>query len=174
MKHITWVIPGLLVLLASFQKNQNADQSNRVDYQKEEEAIKAVIIAESRAFWSKDYNAWADTWAHEDFVRVMGWWKDGGVTVHEGWDEVSAPIKAMIEKYPEPNEQKEVNRNYNIRISKDMAWVTFDQFGTDTGEKAFDMPGKAPNTRILEKIDGRWKIVYVGWLLQGDDQKNNN
>lgn len=49
-----------------------------------------------------------------------------------------------------------------------MAWVTFDQYGKDTNDPTFDMPGLSRETRILEKINGKWKIVYVGWLLQGE------
>ena len=78
-----------------------------------------------------------------------------------------------MEKSPQPNSQKEVNKNYNIRISKNMAWATFDQYGNDTGEVNFDMPGKTTNTRILEKNNGKWKMVYVGWLLHGDSLKEN-
>jgi hypothetical protein len=31
-----------------------------------------------------------------------------------------------------------------------------------------DMPGLSHETRILEKHNGLWKLVYVGWLLVGD------
>jgi hypothetical protein len=29
-----------------------------------------------------------------------------------------------------------------------------------------DMAGLSRETRIFEKHDGEWKIVYVGWLLE--------
>ncbi len=160
----------LTLLVTACQETSTVDQDETTDIAKEEEAIKAVIVAESRAFWQKDYEAWADQWHHEDYIRILGWWEGGGVYVREGWEIIGGGMKALMERNPEPNEQNEVNKNYNIRISKSMAWVTFDQYGTDTGEAAMDMPGKAPNTRILEKVDGQWKIVYVGWLLEGSEE----
>ncbi len=161
-----------LCLQMACQQKTEIIQKEVIDFEKEEEAIKEVIIAESRAFWAKDYRTWADQWAHEDYVRVLGWWERGGVYVREGWGEISADIKSLMERNPEPNPQNEINKNYNIRISKTMAWVTFDQYGSDTGEVEVDMPGKTPNTRVLEKVNGKWKIVYVGWLLEGTSDEN--
>lgn len=74
-----------------------------------------------------------------------------------------------MEKSPKENETAtEVRReNINMRIYKDLACMTFDQYGEDTGDPTMDMPGLSRETRILEKHDGKWKIVYVGWLLEG-------
>jgi hypothetical protein len=56
----------------------------------------------------------------------------------------------------------------NLRISGSMAWITFDQYGEDTGDLEMDMPGLSREARILEKQNGEWKIVYVNWLLEGE------
>ena len=167
MKASNLILPVFLCLQIACQQRADQKQEATIDFEKEEKAIKEVIIAESQAFWSKDYQAWADQWMHQDYVRVLGWWERGGVTVREGWQEISNEIKILMEGNPKPNPQNEMNKNYNIRISKTMAWVTFDQYGSDTGEVEMDMPGRTPNTRILEKVNGEWKIVYVGWLLDG-------
>ena len=74
----------LLCLLVSCQKKQVSESIPEDEYKSEVEAIKTVIIGESRTFWAKDYNAWADHWTQEDYVRVTGWWQRGGITVHEG------------------------------------------------------------------------------------------
>ncbi len=76
-------------------------------------------------------------------------------------------MEKLITDNPEKNRQQVRRENINIRVSGNMAWVTFEQYGTDTGEAAMDMPGLSYETRILEKQDGRWKIVYAGWLLDG-------
>ena len=134
----------------------------------EEDVIMEVIARESAAFWDKDFERYADCWAHEDYIRTMGWWEDGGVTVVEGWKERGSRTKAHMEANPDPNPQNPVRKNINIRVGNDMAWVTFDQYGRDTDDPTFDMPGLSRESRILEKIDGVWKIVYVGWLLEGE------
>ena len=138
--------------------------------QSEATAIMRVIARESEAFWNKDYDAWAQCWLHAPYIRLMGWWARGGITVIEGFDALSTRIKENLLANPEPNPTAaQVRReNINLRIGHDVAWVTFDQYGQDTGEPDMDMPGVSRETRILEKHNGEWKLVYVGWLLEGE------
>ena len=144
-----------------------AEMSAPIDYEKERAAILAVIAGESQAFWDKDYERWASYWVHAPYVRTMGWWEAGGVTVVRGWKERGPRTKEHMVNNPDPNPQNVVRENINLRIYPESAWVTFDQYGKDTGEPEMDMPGLSRETRFLEKHDGQWKIVYVGWLLEG-------
>ncbi|MCE7062367.1 nuclear transport factor 2 family protein [Dyadobacter sp. CY343] len=141
-----------------------------IDYDKEQTQILQLIDTESKAFWDKDYNKWAACWVHAPYIRTMGWWKDGGVTVVKGWDERDSRTKGYMKDFPKPNPQNVRRENINVRIFKDAAWVTFDQYGTDTGEPLLDMPGLSRETRFLEKHNGQWKIAYAGWLLEGKKQ----
>lgn len=166
-------ILAICLLLLTFACQPAADQQDyttapAVDYETEKAAIMAVIAGESAAFWNKDYDKWASYWVQAPYVRTMGWWKDGGVTVVNGWDERGPRTKAHMEESPEPNPTAaDVRReNINMRISADMAWLTFDQYGADTGDSLMDMPGRSRETRVMEKHDGEWKIAYVGWLLE--------
>ena len=136
---------------------------------RESEAILNVIAAESAAFWNKDYEAWSQCWVHASYIRLMGWYAAGGVSYQAGWDTVGTHIREQWTQNPVPNPNAlQVRReNFNIRIYGDAAWVTFDQYGVDTGDVTFDMPGLSRETRILEKQDGQWKFVYVGYLLEG-------
>ena len=138
--------------------------------QKEKEEILSVIAGESAAFWNKDYEAWAGYWVHAPYIRSMGWYPLGGITYLEGWEALSARTREHLAEDPTPNPTAaNVRReNINIRIRGDSAWVTFDQYGTDTGQPTFDMPGCSRETRILEKDDETWKLVYVSWLLEGN------
>jgi hypothetical protein len=135
-----------------------------------ETAVMRVIETETNAFWHKDFEAWANCWLHAPHVRMMGWWARGGISVVEGWEAHSSKIKRLMDANPTPNpEAAKVRReNVNIRVSDQMAWVTFDQYGADTGEHDMDMPGLSRETRILEKQDRDWKIVYAAWLLEGN------
>jgi hypothetical protein len=89
----------------------------------------------------------------------------------EGWDAIGAAMKKLMADNPAPNPTpaKLVRDHVNIRIHGDLAWLTFDQHAVDTGEARFDMPGLSHETRILERRDGAWKLVYVGYVLA--DQK---
>lgn len=93
-----------------------------------------------------------------------------GGSVIEGWEAISARIAETMRASPTPNPTaSQVRRQQiNLRIAGDMAWLTFDQRGDDTGDPDMDMPGLSRETRILEKHDGQWKLVYVCWLLQGE------
>jgi hypothetical protein len=139
------------------------------DPQQDEAAIMQVIAGESTAFWMKDYAAWAEHWVQSPYVRFMGWWAAGGVTVVEGWEQLSATMRAAMEAAPHSNPTATAVRreNINLRVGHDCAWVTFDQYGADTGDARMDMPGRSRETRFLEKHGGAWKLVYVCWLLEG-------
>ena len=148
----------------------NSNQASAIDYEAEKKAIMEVIQAESEAFWDKDFDRYASHWVQEDYIRTMGWWEAGGVTVVEGWEERGRRTKEHMDQSPDENETatKVRRENVNLRIYEDVAWMTFDQYGVDTGDTLMDMPGLSRETRIFEKEDGQWKIVYLGWLLEGE------
>jgi hypothetical protein len=104
-----------------------------------------------------------------EHVRTVGWWEAGGVTVVEGWEARAKRTKATMEKSPDanPTATQVRRKNINLRIFADVAWMTFDQYGEDTGDTLMDMAGRSRETRIFEKVDGEWKIAYIGWLLEG-------
>lgn len=136
----------------------------------EARAVMDVIEAETTAFWMKDYAAWANCWLQTPDIRRLGWWARGGIRVTHGWDELSRAVRENMASNPTPQPEAVAVRreNLHVRTSDHMAWVTFDQYGADTGEPDMDMPGLSHETRVLEKHDGHWKIVYVGWLLAGE------
>ena len=142
---------------------------NPIELSSDTQAILQVIADESSAFWNKNFAAWAQCWRHTADVRLMGWWALGGLTVIEGWEALSHTMKTLMAANPAPNPTAaQVRReNMNLHIHSGMAWVTFDQYGQDTGETAMDMPGLSHETRVLEKEQDVWKIVYVNWLLEG-------
>lgn len=139
----------------------------------EEAAIMDVIQGESTAFWNKDFDAWAGYWAHEPYVRIMGWWEAGGISVREGWEEISTNMMAVMRENPEPNPTASLVRreNVSVHVVGDMALVTFDQYGLDTGDERMDMPGRSRESRVLERKDGVWRLIYVGWLLEGGEDE---
>jgi len=141
-----------------------------ISKQQYESAVMAVITAETTAFWMKDYAAWADCWLQTPAIRMVGWWARGGIRITEGCDALRSGVRSLMDSNPTPQPRAaQVRReNINIRVSDQMAWVTFDQYGADTGEPDMDMPGLSHETRILEKHDGLWKLAYVGWLLAGE------
>src|SRR5687768_2189149 len=67
----------------------------------EEEAVKKIIIAETEAFWDKDFQRLSNCWVHDNYVRVVGWWEDGGITVRKGWSVIGERMETVIKENPE-------------------------------------------------------------------------
>lgn len=137
------------------------------DKEKTEKVLMDLLEKETLAFYNKDLKALSNCWGHGSYVRHMGWWQRGGIKVVEGWDNLYSSFENLLKNNPGKNDQKTVRKNLNFRISENMAWCTFDEFGQDNKQPDMDMPGLTRATRIFEKQNGEWKIVYVGWLLNG-------
>ena len=147
-----------------------------LEVEEEKKAIIQVIESESAAFWNKNYNEWSSYWVQESYIRTMGWWEAGGVTVVEGWNERAKRMKEHMEESPEPNPTaSNVNRvNINIRIFEDVAWLTFDQYGEDTGDTLMDMPGLSRETRILESMMINGKLLMLDGYSKAQIKQSND
>ncbi len=164
------LIPFALFLSAGAAKPGSRDKSSykqTIDMAQEKKVLINLIEKETLAFYNKDLQQLSNCWGHGAYVRHMGWWKRGGIRVLSGWDSVFNSFKHSVANNPAQNQQKTIRKNYNFRISENMAWCTFDGYGQDNKEPDMDMPGLTRETRIFEKQDGEWKIVYAGWLLNG-------
>jgi DNA-binding CsgD family transcriptional regulator len=123
----------------------------------EEAAVLAVIRAETEAWLQRDFDAWASHWVQSPQARRMEAWASLGVRVDEGWDAIAARIGAIVARFPEKLDFEGRVRweRVNVVVDGNVAWVTFDQIGSDTGED------RKRQLRILHRIDGIWKIACV-------------
>lgn len=175
-QHLTRVVIAVATLLTSMQAHAQAPSAKSrgaaKQFDRDSAEIMATIVSETAAFYNKDFNAWASQWVHAPYVRVVGWWPKGGVTVREGWDVVSGEVRQLMKESPKPNPTAtQVRRaSINMQIRGNVAWLTWDEYGLNTGDSNMDMPGLTRSTRVLEKQGGKWRIAYVGWLLQGSSK----
>lgn len=129
-----------------------------------QQAILELIEQETTAFLCRDFDAWAACWVQDEAARRLAALTGGVVDYQEGWASGSDAIRHIFEKFPRanPDAARSMRRtNFSIRISGEMAWASFDQYG----EKCDDplvTAGLSHEIRIFEKQDGRWKIVMVG------------
>jgi DNA-binding CsgD family transcriptional regulator len=67
-------------------------------------------------------------------------------------------MKSMMERF---SRQYDIGRlrweNVNIVLGGDMAWVSYDLIGTDTGDD-FEMAGVTRELKIFQRVGGAWKI----------------
>jgi DNA-binding CsgD family transcriptional regulator len=129
------------------------------------EEILSLIDAETAAYFEKNFSAWEKCWVHEAYVRRFAWFARGGMKLNVSWEQESSEQRRSMAAYPTPNRsmQQLKRENINIRIGRDIAWVTFDQTAPATGDP-FDVVGLQHELRILERVDGGWKIVCCGEL----------
>lgn len=161
---------GLISLLFILGSCQNTEPA--IDFAKEEAAIKAVIAKETESYYKQDFEAWQSTYLNDPGFRMVGYWEgfQDKITTNYGFESRKAEKKSQFDKnetlWKGSTEERE---NENIRISRDMAWYTFDQYSYEKDTKKF--LGKSFETRILEKRDGEWKIAYLGYHYYPDTTK---
>jgi hypothetical protein len=113
------------------------------------EAITKLLEQESATWRSGDIKAHAACWQVRPYSKVL-------VSTPEG-KAIDVPMDAIINPKPQDMDLggKSVNRNYQFNIQGNNAWVSHDEISTAPD-------GSITNSyeiRILEKVDGQWKLV---------------
>jgi len=153
---------GICILLTNC--TQQKPEKQALDFEKEKAAIKAVIVKETESYYKQDFETWKTTYLQSPAFRRYGYW-DGypeKVIAVNGFEALAAEKKKQFEA----NEtvwkgSTEERANENFRISDNMAWYTFEQYSYEKDSRKF--LGKSLETRILEKVNGEWKIAYLGF-----------
>jgi DNA-binding CsgD family transcriptional regulator len=133
------------------------------------QAILELIERETTAFLCRDFDAWAECWIHDEAVRRLAALTGGVTDYQEGWATGSDAIRNIFDKFPLPNpEAAESTRrsNFSIRVSGDMAWASFDQYG-EMCEDPLVTAGLSHEVRVFEKQAEHWKIAMVGHADSG-------
>lgn len=130
-----------------------------MDVEADKVAIMAVLKAETDAWMRRDFDALAKHWVHSPQTRRMTSFAALGTDMVEGWDEIGANFKATLARHTAPYSMSERLSwdRVNIVVGADMAWVTYDQIGTNTGD-LFELAGVQHELKIFQRIDGTWKI----------------
>lgn len=140
----------VLILGPSWLSAQNARE--------EKEAIKQVIWEETDAYFSQDYQAWRKCWVHNESISWTAATRDG-VTQYRGWNHLSRAFLEIMKGGPHKHQILFKQYNFDIHLYENGAFVTFEQ----------NMGSRSQEMRVLEKINGKWKIVAaqvvynVGW-----------
>ena len=121
--------------------------------QTEENAIRQVIEGETDAWLERNYDKWAEHWAHTPYAYFS-------VTMNEyiefadGWDEISSHMKQSMEQNPPVEGEMNVDRSdWHYKVTDNLAWTRFNQ-STNNGVTLKEQ-------RVLEKMDGQWKIINM-------------
>ena len=125
----------------------------------DEMAIKSVIMAETQAYLDGDgkklLSYWADKKTNESASQSLILYLGQPYAKGESMEKLQTVVLPNLKK----QDIKIERDDFEIRINKDLAWATYTQKGIDPDGKVIKTDRE---TRILERIGGEWKIVYVG------------
>jgi len=148
-------------LLMSVVFNLNAQKKNA-----DVDAIRAVIERETKAFFEIDYKTWADSWAHTPYA-FWSFADTTDVNSFSGWSQIEKGFSEYF-RSSKPSTAK-IEREWlglEIKIFGNGAYVRFNQHVDDNTRR----PAQA-EVRVLEKINGLWKIVCVSVIALEKDNE---
>lgn len=132
----------------------NAQTGSTTTTNAEWDAIHKVIDAETRNFFEKKYDKWADTWAHDSSIFIVRADPAYNSQMY-GWNTISQNYKQQMQNMPVYTEEQMapyINKiNYRYTINGDMATVSFKEGKTE--KEASD------EIRVLSKQNGAWKMI---------------
>lgn len=159
MKHTALLFFALALLLICCQTPEAP-----LDLEAEKAAIRAVIAKETESYYRQDFEAWKSTYLDDPAFRKYGYWEgfENKVEYCNGFAALAEQKKKQFEADATIwKGSTEERRNENFRITRDMAWYTFEQQSYEKDTRK--LLGQSLETRILEKHDGAWKIAYLGY-----------
>jgi hypothetical protein len=140
-------------VLIAFLLMVNYSCKEKIDVEKEKEAILAVMEEEKDSYWASDFERWSATYLQDSTAMRMGSSRNG-FSLISGWDSISSNIKPDVVRKKEV--PKEVKTPIRIKIYKESAWVVYDtERFNNKGESVL----KQIETFFYEKHDGKWKII---------------
>lgn len=144
----------------------NQIPSNSLDHTE----IMSVIKRETDTFVRRDFDGWAACWVQDERTREVCFSSSFGASVLEGWESLKEYMQTVFESESVCRIVDFQRTNRNITISGNMAHVVFDGRSThddDRIEQTFE-------TRILERENGVWRILYASFVLRGHQVADAN
>ncbi len=137
---------------------------------KEVNAVKAAIERETKAFLEVNRKDWEESWLQVPYA-YWSYSDSTGTSFIESW----ADIKKSFDEYfrtQTPSRHIDVAHD-DVKLTVDRIWKDVRIYGTGAfaqyTQKVRDNIGDRDETsqiRVLEKKDGKWKVVYVGIIAK--------
>lgn len=134
-----------------------------VDIEQEEKAILETLNNETKAAFQRDYETWQEKWVHDsNITKIYVDFPENTFSESLGWKEISQFVKTFLEEHPEPEPVPELLDEIDVRLYGNGAWVTYEQQDSIRGRKR--------ETRLMEKVNGEWKIAGMQTTIYGFEE----
>jgi hypothetical protein len=132
----------------------------KTNHEIEKVAILETLHSETEAAFQRDYDKWKEKWVHDPkinktYINLV----DSSFSESVGWDEISNFVKKYIEEHPKPEPVPKLVDEIYVRLYDNGAWVSFEQQDSIRGLKR--------ETRLMEKVNGQWKIAGMHTTICG-------
>ena len=172
MKNKILVIITFIILLSVASCGESREQKKdevtigAVDFQTEKKAILETLNKETKAAFQRNYDAWKENWIHDqNITKTYLNFADSTFSESLGWDEISLFVKTFIEQHPEPEPVPKLLDKIDMKLYGNGAWVTYKQEDSLRGMKR--------ETRLMEKVNGEWKIAGMHTTIYGIKYMDN-
>jgi ketosteroid isomerase-like protein len=137
----------------------------------DEEDIKKVIVNETEMFLNQNKPAWAESFIHEPYLTwtVTNGGDPGDGLTTRGWDALNTymdtwfgnDMSALVKQW---RKEKTTRDQWQIQIRGNVAYVSYNQHSEGEKQKM-----DSTETRVLEKINGAWKIAMQATVADFKD-----
>ncbi len=169
MKKVNSVLIIITLLLSACNEVPTENLKKEVitpSFEDEKTAILNTLNNETRAAFARDYEGWQSKWIHGDFVtKTYLEIPDSTFAETLGWEEIDDFVKTFFKNHPEPEPVPELLSEIDMRLYGEGAWVTYEQQDSLRGLKR--------ETRLMEKVDGEWKIAGMQTTIYGFENKKD-
>jgi hypothetical protein len=157
MKYNVLTIFLAIVLFCAIGCHEAIDENN---LEQEKAAILEVINSETKAAFNRDYEGWQKKWIHAPYVtKTYMQFPDSSMTETLGWNKIDEFVRTYIEEHPAPAPLPRLVNDIDVRLYGNGAWVSYEQNDAERGLKR--------ETRLMEKVNGQWKIAGMHTTIYG-------
>ena len=154
-------IPFFTLLLFFACNSPSESLLSEENVKAEKAAILRVLNEETIAAFSRDYEGWQSKWVQTPYVtKTYMNFADSSMTETLGWEEVNQFVVDYFAEHPEPDPLPDPLISIDVRVYGDGAWVSYEQDDPARGHKR--------ETRLMERVDGQWKIAGMQTVIYGE------
>ncbi len=163
-KIILLILSTILIYQCSYEKYNpetlEVEKNIIENFELEKAAILQVLNDETKAAFNRNYQAWKSKWVHEKYVsKTYMNFSDNSMSETLGWNDIDNFVKTYIEEHPEPAPLPTLVDEIDVRLYGNGAWVNYEQNDSKLGVKR--------ETRLMEKLNGQWKIAGMQTIIYG-------